>query len=314
MAKSEKLKREARRTRRTLIGAAVLLFMAIGVFSIIGSATGIVRNLLDDTEEREYYADFITPLVLLDPLPFDSLASAPQNTLRQAAIWLAISKEDTTTFERDEFGSLYLPSAVVDNWALTLFGPEYSLTHETFVDSGLQFRYDELKQSYVIPITSQPINFIPEVLSMENDGDLKYLTVGYKLPAGSSIENVTGDTEPVKYLEYILKQYGNGFYIHAIGESELKPEQSDDSQTQTTQPGTTTPQPSVSSENILDQAIIEQEIDDGASLLSSVSGSSAQAAPMQEDAQSSSVSSTSETTDDETSSDTQDDTSSSQEE
>ncbi len=259
MAKSEKMRREARRTRRVLIGTMVLLLMALGVFSILASATGFIRSFFDDSEEKLYYAEFITPLVLLDPLPFESLEKAPQNTLRQAAIWLALSKEDNTGFERDEYGSLYLPTAVVDNWALTLFGPEYKLTHETFVDSGLQFRYDEQRLSYIIPITAQPTNYIPIVVEIENDGDLKRLTVGYKLPAGASLENMTSDSAPIKYLDYILKRYGDGYFIDAIVESETKVETI---AAQTTSQVETTPDaPNSISENLLEQAIIEQETD-----------------------------------------------------
>ncbi len=259
MAKSEKMKREARRTRRVLIGTAVLLLMALGIFSIIASATGFIQSFFDDSEEKLYYAEFITPLVLLDPLPFESLEKAPQNTLRQAAIWLALSKEDNSGFERDEYGSLYLPTALVDNWALTLFGPEYKLTHETFVDSGLQFRYDEQRQSYNIPITAQPTNYIPVVVEIENDGDLKRLTVGYKLPAGASLENMTSDSAPIKYLDYVLMRYGDGYFIHAIVESETKV---DSVASQTTSAVTETPAaPNSISENLLEQAIIEQETD-----------------------------------------------------
>ncbi len=254
-----------------VIGAAVVLLMALGVFSIIASATGAIRAFFDDTEEREYYAEFITPLVLLDPLPFESLETAPPNTLRQAAIWLALSREDQSLFERDEFGSLYLPTALVDNWALTLFGPDFQLVHETFVDSGLQFVLDETRQSYVIPITSQPINYIPEVISIENDGDLKRLTVGYKQPAGVSIETINSDMAPIKYLDYILKRNGDGYFIHAISESEMKVETMTEV---TSAPAAATPAPNSISENILEQALIEQQTDNAQSSSSSSSSSS----------------------------------------
>ncbi len=229
MAKSEKMRREARRTRRILLGSVVLLFVLLGMASIVITATGVVRNLMDDTDERIYYAEFVTPLVLLDTLTFESLETAPQNTLRQAAIWLALSKEDHTSFERDEYGALYLPTAVVDNWALTLYGPNYQLVHESFVDSGLEFRLDEQRQSYVIPITAQPINYIPEVVNIENIDDTKRLTVGYKLPPGTTLENMSSESEPVKYLDYILKKQGEGYFIHAIVESETKVESTDES-------------------------------------------------------------------------------------
>ncbi len=255
MAKSEKMRREARRTRRILLGAVVLLLMTLGVLSIVISATGAVAGLMDDSDEKVYYADFVTPLVLLDTLTFESLEKAPQNTLRQAAIWLALSKEDDAAFERDEYGALYLPTAVVDNWALTLYGPNYKLVHESFVDSGLEFRLDESRQSYVIPITSQPINYIPEVTEIENDGDYKRLTVGYKLPAGATLENMSAESEPVKYLDYVLLRQGEGYFLHSIVESETKVEQSSDSSSSVTNNG------GVDTEaisEILDQALLEQ--------------------------------------------------------
>ncbi len=258
MAKSEKMRREARRTRRIVLGAFVLLLMLLGVIGIVITATGVVRNLTDDTEEKLYYAEFVTPLVLLDTLTFESLDKAPQNTLRQAAIWLALSKEDNSAFERDEFGALYLPTAVVDNWALTLFGPDYMLTHESFVDSGLEFRLDEERQSYVIPITSQPINYIPEVVNIENDGDYKRLTVGYKLPAGATLENMSAESEPVKYLDYVLLKQGEAYFIYSIVESATKVATQDESASTATS-GAAGNVDTEAISDILEQAILEQE-------------------------------------------------------
>ncbi len=260
MAKSEKMRREARRTRRILLGAVVLLLMALGVFSIFITATGMVAGLMDDTDEKIYYAEFVTPLVLLDTLTFESLDKAPQNTLRQAAIWLALSKEDDSVFERDEYGALYLPTAVVDNWALTLYGPNYKLVHESFIDSGLEFRLDEVRQSYVIPITSQPINYIPEVFEINNDGDYKRLTVGYKLPAGSTLSNMSAESEPVKYLDYVLLRQGEGYFLHSIVESETKVEVSADGESTGEGAGTITDEVDTEAiSEILDQALLEQE-------------------------------------------------------
>ncbi len=246
MAKSERQRREARRSRRILIGAGVSLLVIIGIISIISTVVSGIQILLDDSDEKLLYADFIAPLVQLDPLPFDSLDSAPQDTLIQAAIWLAFTEEDSTTFERNEFGSAFLPTAIVDGYALTLYGPDFVAEHKTFIDSGLEFVYDEEKKAYVIPITAQLTTYNPIVEEIDNDGDDKILTVGYLLPAGTSLGNLGNEDVPIKYLNYVLTKNGNNYYISAIEQSDKKPE-------------TESSTPTASSEPLLDNANILDE-------------------------------------------------------
>ncbi len=268
MAKSEKQKREARRSRRTLIGAVVVLLMVLGVAFILMSTGAIVGAILDDSDERAEYEEFIAPLMQLDPLPFATPQDASQDTLVQAAIWLAFSKEDSTALERTEYGAPYLPVSVVDGWARTLFGPDYTPKHETFTDSGLEFVFDAEKQAYIIPITAQLTTYIPVVENIDNDGELKTLTVGYLLPPGSSLGNIGKENLPIKYMNYVLKRSGNSYFIYSVQESEKQPEATSQSQT-------TSEEVTVADEGaLLDERVSEIQVENEMSESASSSSSS----------------------------------------
>ena len=83
-----------RRRRRQLLGGVLCVLIVCGVVSVISSVGRVVGSLFDDSEERAEYEKLLAPLVMLDPVPFDSLETADQNLLLQAAIWEAIYNED----------------------------------------------------------------------------------------------------------------------------------------------------------------------------------------------------------------------------
>ena len=225
----EEKERMRRRRRRQLLGGVLCLLIVFGAASVVGSVGRVIGSLFDDSEERAQYEKLLAPLVMLDPVPFDSLETADQNLLLQAAIWEAIYNEDIadeTKYERDESGALIMPAVDVDKNGALLFGPDYTLEHHSFEADGMQFVYDEERSGYIIPITGTTSAYTPKVVRIKTSVKEKRVTVGYVAPpTGFSLDGTlsTEQGDPAFYYDYIFTRQGDGYYLTAITTSDTKP-------------------------------------------------------------------------------------------
>ena len=220
---SQKEKSALRRRRRwrQLLGAVVCLLVVIGLASVVSGGVRLTATLFDDSELKAEYVLRLRNLVALDPVPFDSIEEANQNTLLNALIWSSISEDKD--YERDEVGAMYLPTADIDAAAAELYGPDVHFTYQTFEDRGLTYQYVEEKQAYLLPITSVITDYYPQVEKIKREGDTVRVTVGY-LSQFSSGTDFSPDMQyaPVKYQDYLFRR-DDKTYLYAVTESEMKP-------------------------------------------------------------------------------------------
>lgn len=222
----EEKERMHRRRRRQLLGGVISLLVVVGAISLIMGGVRVAAGLFDDTAERQQYEKLLAPVVMLDPVPFDSLETADQNMLLQAAIWEAIYNEDITKYDRDEGGALILPVVDVDKNAALLLGKNYALEHHTFSASGMEFVYDEDRKGYIIPITGTTSAYTPKVVKIKNEVQQKIVTVGYVAPpTGFSLDGTlsTEQGEPAFYYDYVFTRQDDGYYLTAMKNSDMKP-------------------------------------------------------------------------------------------
>ena len=111
-AQKERNALRRRRRWRQLLGAVVCLLVVIGLVSVVSGGVRLTATLFDDSELKAEYVLRLRNLVALDPVPFDSIEEANQNTLLNALIWSSISEDKE--YERDEVGAMYLPTADID--------------------------------------------------------------------------------------------------------------------------------------------------------------------------------------------------------
>ena len=215
--------RKKRRSKRQKIGVVFLVLAVIGVFSIVYGSIRGVNFLMDNSKEKAEYEVILAPLVMLDPLPFDSLDRANQGTLMQAAVWACIYNNDITEFGRDETGALMLPAIEIEREAMRLYGPEFTFLRETFTDGGMEFVYDETKDIFIMPITSQAGMYTPQVIKIVGWRQ-RVVTVGYISPYGTEGGIASPSSAPIKYVDYIFERGRDGYYLVAIRESDMKPE------------------------------------------------------------------------------------------
>lgn len=219
LTKKERQKRSQRR-RRQISGLVFICLALIGVGTIITLGIRYIGSMFDDTEVRQDYQKLIAPLVAMDPVPFDSFEDANGDILLEAAIWAALDYEDTTKYERNEAGSLLLPSVEVERYYSAMYGPSHTVEHHSFTDLDIEFIYVAETSSYVIPITSQGGSYTPVVESISGTGSERILRVAYMQGSTSAAEVVidAGAQTVVKYMEYVMKRDSGGYYIDGVRE------------------------------------------------------------------------------------------------
>ena len=223
--------RHKRRRTRQWLGLGVCVLVLIGAFTVIASAVNGVAVLFDDTEDKLEYEQRLQALVMLDPLPFESLDQADPALFKEASVWAAVSAAQNSAtgldaYERDpNTDSLLLPAVEVDAAAASLFGPDYKLTHETFNNVGgdMTFEFDEEKKCYLIPVTGQVGMYTPKVVELDKKSGKLYVTVGYVPAPGLNGDfSLSAPTEPTKYMDYVFQKSDGVYYLCALEVSEMK--------------------------------------------------------------------------------------------
>lgn len=216
-----KRNRAAARRRRLSgpLGGVFLALAAVGLVSVLVWSVGAVRGIFDSSKQRERYESFIRPVVMIDPAPFARAENLEQNQILQASLWAALMSENSGSYSYDENGLLLVPSSDVDVAAVRLFGPNVSVTHQSFEDIDASYLFDPEISAYRVPLIAK-VAYSPSVEDIDKKGDLITLRVGYVAPGNvwSTDIKSTKSTEPVpeKYMLYELTRWSEGYYISAV--------------------------------------------------------------------------------------------------
>lgn len=217
----EEQARRAKRRSRQLLGLALAILIVVGGVSIVRWTFDLAANLSQqsDSSEKDEYTARITPLVWFDILPFESLAQADLNTLKEAAIW-GVMNELGTDIQRNENGEPLIPAAEVDRYMADLYGPEFEAKHESFVDTyyNLTYQYDEATQTYTAQNAGLTPQYLPTVVEITTESGGKRVVVGYVSTTGSNDELIsTPDFDhPARYMDYYFRRSGNDFFLASI--------------------------------------------------------------------------------------------------
>lgn len=189
--------------KSTFLGAVILVFAIIGVISSAVFLTNTAINIIENQDEKNMFADYITPLVIQDPPPFDSVDNLEPKTVLAAAVWNLLANEDISKYDTDEFGFLSVPSTDIEAYAAKLFGPGLVLQHQTFGDATYSIAYDETNKIYNVPSTSLFPTYTARVTNIAVQDNKYTLTVDY-LSTGNIVKNSSNKESPARKTMYYL--------------------------------------------------------------------------------------------------------------
>ena len=221
-ARRDQKTRRRIKTRRVLVGLFVVVFVILGIVFVIKTITDRIQIALDDSNDKQEYAQLYSAMVAMDPVPFNNIESADPNVLLEAAIWSAFLNEDSSSWPRNENGQLLINTNVIDRYAQAMYGPDYRLNHITFSDlqdPAVTFTYDAATETYALPITSLAGSLTPIVEDITVSGRTKTLRIAYMSTPTTELQQYSGDIgngTVVKYMDYILIRTGGNYYLYSI--------------------------------------------------------------------------------------------------
>lgn len=223
-------RRAKRRKTAPFIGGAFVFFAVVGIVSAVMFCSRFVTGFFDNSPQRARYESFISPVVMMNPVPFSRVENIDQGVVLQASLWAALMGENRGAYTYDENGLLLVPSSDMDVAAVRLFGPGVTLQHQSFDDVDASYLFDPEISAYRIPSINK-VAYSPYITEMVKEGDNIVLTVGYVAPGNiwsTDPQNTSGSDEPIpeKYMSYTLTKWEQGYYISAVADIDNLPPRS----------------------------------------------------------------------------------------
>lgn len=200
------------------VGLIVLVLVIIGIVSVIYFGVGAIGKLTDNSKKREEYQEFIVPVVMNDPAPFDDLSQADPMELMESAVWALLRSDINTDEYAYEDGCMVIPQEDVKNQFVRLFGTDIEPKYGTIVTTNYEFTYDEGTKTYRVPITSTEPLYTPIIYDMDKSGKTTTLVVGY-LAANGWEQSPNGDMvapDADKFMKITLREKDDSYYISSI--------------------------------------------------------------------------------------------------
>ncbi len=199
-----------------LIGLFVFVMTIIGIYSSACFIVSHISDIVNNTSQKNEFAQIVYPVVICDPATFDSSVKLKNETIISAAAWDIILYDDKDKYET-EFDYIIVPEVEIEQHAVKLFGTGLSITHTTISGSDVSFYYDEDLGSYRIPSNPKYFSYSPTITEIKKSNSVYTIVVGYISPTPTWVAQTGSETlEPEKYVEYELTASGNSYIITAI--------------------------------------------------------------------------------------------------
>ncbi len=220
--KNTKNSRKASRNKYAApVGAIYFILVIIGAITVIYGSFKLTSRFLDNSKEVEQLEAMLMPVLMFDPVPFDTIEDADPIMILQSSLWSTLYSEKRSSYTYDDNGYMVVPASDVEVAATKLFGPTVTLTHTTFGDFENTFTYDEENKVYRVPLMAQAGYYTPSIDGKDivKNGEYLDVKVGYVAPGLAWSTDSQGnkyEPTPDKYMIYQVKKTKDGYYIVAI--------------------------------------------------------------------------------------------------
>ncbi|MEI6578638.1 MAG: hypothetical protein WCN92_04160, partial [Eubacteriales bacterium] len=192
MAESEKKITGPRRKRRNRwafpLGLAIIALALVGTVTLLSFCVTEIKNLTNNTALKTEYENYLKPVVMNDPDPFDDLSKANMSQLLDSSIQMLLnsdrkpSEDEYVEVASPEGGKVLMMLIKKDDVAIyfeKLFGKEISPDHMSVSGGSLDFDFDKVQGVYYVPITTSLQVYVPRIYSIDKKGDSIILIVDY---------------------------------------------------------------------------------------------------------------------------------------
>ena len=188
-----------------VLGALILVFSIIGFVGTMVTASGWVVSLVQNQKQKDEYAEYIYPLVMLDMPAFEGSESLQPTSVLKCGIWNFILNADTSKYETDDLGVLVVPQTDIEVYATALFGEGLVFEHQSVGDAESAFSYDSENGMYEI-VGSALFTYYPRVTEISHKDGKTHLRVEYIVPEVYFGEDDEKNAKASKVMEYILDE------------------------------------------------------------------------------------------------------------
>ncbi|MDR2932822.1 MAG: hypothetical protein LBV27_06905 [Oscillospiraceae bacterium] len=175
------------------IGGAFVVLALIGVITVIVASLQLTGRVLDNTNEKVMFEDIIRPVLMFDPVPFESPQDVDMNSLLLYAMWGTLTSERAKNYTYSDTQELMIPASDLDVAAARLFGSELKLEHQTFSDYETTYVYNAETHIYGVRVTTQLYVYTPDVREIVKEGEYYRLDVYYNPPGNAWNMTFAGD-------------------------------------------------------------------------------------------------------------------------
>ncbi len=213
--------KRARRRVSAFIGAVVIVFAALILVSVVKTVVTGFNNLGGSGEKKTEYTEFIAPVVLNDPAPFESIEKADNQMLLESAIWRVLDemrKTEGYEYNYDATKKIVIAADQVEQAGRELFGSEVQLNKNVLSESdgSAIYYYDTIENTFHIS-EGGVMGPTAVITKMAQKSDRVTLVVGYISQEEMTLTSSEEEPECYKYMEYVLTLRPNGsYYIQSI--------------------------------------------------------------------------------------------------
>lgn len=220
MASSMTLGKRRKRRHAAPIGGIFVVLALIGIIAVIISSLRLTERVLDNSGEKAMLEDVIRPVVMFNPVPFESPEGIEMTNLLLYSMWATLTSERAKNYTYNENQELLVPASDLDVACASLFGSGIQLEHQTFGDYyEAPYVYDAGKNIYMVRVATQLYVYSPEVREITREGEYYRLDVYYRPPANAWNTTFAGESASPfaeKHMYYYMLKNKNNWQIARV--------------------------------------------------------------------------------------------------
>ena len=196
-----------------------VLIMLVHRFSSLKE--DITPIISQNTKSIKNYSEFLAPIVMHDPDPFDLPAKAEKQMKISSSIWRCIIENGTNKYkDYDERGLSLMPVEEIEKACIELFGPNHGVNFKERV-FGSFYSLDENEKNFHICAISNHNCYIPYIEEFKPEENILKLTVGYIVREDDFFKEGPDKAQiptPKKRMIYTLKKdsSSSSYYVESV--------------------------------------------------------------------------------------------------